>query len=155
MHLDVSLNCIQDCFKRHKKLKTLSIISVESLSCLPSSSDSVWDDGYPSGGNYWSDYVGVDLFSGPYQNITGCDGIGDTPILFRDRYPLMHPWPPFPADINRDGKIDGKDIAVVAKAFGSYPGHPRWNPQADLNQGNKIEGKDIAKVAKNFGKTYP
>jgi len=58
-------------------------------------------------------------------------------------------------DVNGDVKVDGKDIAVVGVAFGSYPGHPRWNPQADLNQGNKIEGKDIAKVAKNFGKTYP
>ena len=38
-----------------------------------------WDDGYPSGGNYWSDYTGVDVKSGPYQNVTGSDGIGDTP----------------------------------------------------------------------------
>jgi len=58
------------------------------------SSDSVntWDDGYPSGGNYWSDYNGTDLYSGPYQNITGSDGIGDTPYIIdgnnRDRYPF-------------------------------------------------------------------
>jgi len=38
-----------------------------------------WDDGYPSGGNYWSNHDGVDLNSGPYQNQTGSDGIGDTP----------------------------------------------------------------------------
>jgi parallel beta-helix repeat protein len=52
-----------------------------------------WDDGYPSGGNYWSDYTGVDLKSGPYQNITGSDGIGDTPYIIdannTDHYPLM------------------------------------------------------------------
>ncbi|MDH5461182.1 MAG: right-handed parallel beta-helix repeat-containing protein [Candidatus Bathyarchaeota archaeon] len=36
------------------------------------------DDGYPSGGNYWSDYTGVDLYSGPDQNQPGRDGIGDT-----------------------------------------------------------------------------
>jgi len=56
------------------------------------------DDGYPTGGNYWSNYTGVDLFSGPYQNITGTDGIGDTPYVIdadnRDRYPLMNPWTP-------------------------------------------------------------
>ena len=55
-----------------------------------------WDDGYPSGGNYWSDYTGVDLFSDPYQNMTGCDGIGDTPYVIdeynQDNYPLMEPW---------------------------------------------------------------
>jgi hypothetical protein len=53
----------------------------------------VWDDGYPSGGNYWSDYNGTDLYSGPYQNQTGSDRIGDTPYVAdannTDRYPLM------------------------------------------------------------------
>lgn len=57
----------------------------------------IWDDGYPSGGNYWSDYDGVDLHGGPYQNVTGSDGIGDIPYVVAanntDRYPLMKPWP--------------------------------------------------------------
>jgi len=56
----------------------------------------VWDDGYPSGGNYWSDYTGVDLYSGPNQNEPGSDGIGDTPYVIdvdnQDRYPFMNPW---------------------------------------------------------------
>ena len=55
-----------------------------------------WDDGYPSGGNYWSDYTDVDLFSGPYQNVKGSDGIWDHPYTIyannRDRYPLKNPW---------------------------------------------------------------
>ncbi len=55
-----------------------------------------WDDGYPSGGNYWSDYNGSDLYSGPFQNRTGSDGIGDTPhtiaVENEDRYPLAHPY---------------------------------------------------------------
>lgn len=57
-----------------------------------------WDDGYPSGGNYWSDYSGVDSYGGPYQNETGSDGIGDTPYVVdennQDSYPLMEPWIP-------------------------------------------------------------
>lgn len=57
-----------------------------------------WDDGYPSGGNYWSDYAGVDEYSGPYQNETGGDGIGDTPYIIdvnnQDNYPLMVPYDP-------------------------------------------------------------
>jgi parallel beta-helix repeat protein len=56
----------------------------------------LWDDGYPSGGNYWSHYTGVDLFRGPYQNETGSDGIGDTPYIIgsnnTDNYPLMKPY---------------------------------------------------------------
>jgi parallel beta-helix repeat protein len=52
-----------------------------------------WDDGYPNGGNYWSDYSDLDLYSGQYQNETGSDGIGDTPYMINinntDGYPLM------------------------------------------------------------------
>ena len=55
-----------------------------------------WDDGYPSGGNYWSDYTGVDAYSGVNQDEPNSDGIGDTPYLIdannTDRYPLAEPW---------------------------------------------------------------
>jgi parallel beta-helix repeat protein len=62
-------------------------------------SEAVWggnnlfDDGYPSGGNYWSDYTGIDKFSGPKQDQPGSDGIGDTYYVIdeynKDRYPFM------------------------------------------------------------------
>ena len=55
----------------------------------------VWDNDYPSGGNYWSDYAGVDVYSGPDQDQPGSDGIGDTPRVInaqnQDQYPLMRP----------------------------------------------------------------
>jgi len=66
-----------------------------------------WDNGYPDGGNYWDDYVGIDQFSGPGQNITGSDGIGDTPYNIsgkkppkqnQDLYPLMDPYSPSPTE---------------------------------------------------------
>ncbi|MBS7632906.1 right-handed parallel beta-helix repeat-containing protein [Candidatus Bathyarchaeota archaeon] len=55
-----------------------------------------FDNGYPSGGNFWSNYVGQDIFKGKHQNETGIDGIGDTEHnvttgIF-DHYPLMHPY---------------------------------------------------------------
>jgi len=67
-------------------------------------SDSVpndWDDGYPSGGNYWGEYTGTDYNQGSGQNVSGSDGIGDSgyrvnsdpktpPELVQfDKYPLM------------------------------------------------------------------
>lgn len=56
-------------------------------------------------------------------------------------------------DVNGDGIVDGKDIAVVAKAFGSYPADPRWNSSADVNGDGRVNALDIAIVAKSFGKT--
>jgi len=57
-----------------------------------------WNTEYPTGGNYWSNYNEIDNNHGPYQNISGPDGIGDTPyqnILggsgAQDKYPLMAP----------------------------------------------------------------
>ncbi len=57
-----------------------------------------WDDSYPSGGNYWSDYTGIDLYHGPDQDQPGSDGIGDTKYANIqggsnvDEYPLMAPF---------------------------------------------------------------
>ena len=54
-----------------------------------------WYDDYPSGGNYWSDYTGVDKKKGVNQDKPGSDGIGDTPYQVYiyprelDRYPLV------------------------------------------------------------------
>jgi parallel beta-helix repeat protein len=66
-----------------------------------SNSTNVWDDGYPSGGNYWSNYAGVDLHSGSGQDETGSDGIGDTFQVIDgnnvDHYPLMAPFNTFDA----------------------------------------------------------
>ena len=54
-----------------------------------------FDNGYPAGGNYWSDYGGVDVFTGAYQNVTGSDGIGDAPYSFQrdssDYFPFVKP----------------------------------------------------------------
>jgi uncharacterized protein YfaS (alpha-2-macroglobulin family) len=57
-------------------------------------------------------------------------------------------------DINSDGIVNILDVAIVAKAYGSYPGHPRWNPAADLDGNETINILDVAKVAKDYGKTF-
>jgi len=60
-----------------------------------SNNNNQWDNGYPYGGNFWSDYSGSDIYSGPNQDIPGGDGIGDTNYSIDsdsvDNYPLMYP----------------------------------------------------------------
>ena len=56
-------------------------------------------------------------------------------------------------DVNGDGIVDIYDVVTVATAFGSYPGHPKWNPDADLVPDSLIDIFDIVTVAKNFGMT--
>jgi parallel beta-helix repeat protein len=218
----------------------------------PNTPEDIWDNGYPSGGNYWSDYTGTDNNS---------DGIGDTPYYIdennQDRYPLMtthdieiqdletsktvvgqgykeninvkvtnygvnsetlhvtlyantteietqeitlssgnsttltftwdtsgfvkgnytisaYAWPvqgethtadntlidgwiyvSIVGDVNGDGKVDLKDVYAVAKAYGSFPGHPKWDPNCDINNDLKVDLKDYYTTCKNYGKTDP
>jgi hypothetical protein len=56
-----------------------------------------------------------------------------------------------PYDINQDGVVDITDIAIVAMAFGSYPGHERWNPDADVNDDGYVDIIDMTLVAQHFG----
>jgi len=57
-------------------------------------------------------------------------------------------------DTNRDKKVDIQDVAEAAKAFGSYIGHRRWNPNSDLNNDDVISVIDIVLIAMNFGRVY-
>ncbi len=118
----------------------------------------VWDDGYPSGGNFWSYYSGVDEKSGPNQDQPQSDGIGDTPYIMDagiDHFPLMQPyWNP--GDVNHDGKVDIFDIVVICLAYGTTPVSPSWNPSADIAPPfGKIDIFDIVTCASNYGKKYP
>ena len=83
----------------------------------------IWDNGYPSGGNYWSDYTGVDVYSGPYQNEAGSDGIGDTPYIIngtnQDNYPLMYAWGAT-ITLTPDEGPTGAVIDVAGRGFTPY-----------------------------------
>jgi hypothetical protein len=93
----------------------------------------VWDDGYPSGGNYWTDYNGTDTRRGLHQNETGSDGIGDTPFFIDtnnvDNYPLTKPFPPASHDIgitsvatSENVTGPGKDVSINLMMF-NYGNH--------------------------------
>ena len=77
---------------RHNSMNNVSVINYYTTPAIS------WYSSYPGGGNYWSQYPGVDEKSGVNQNQPGADGIGDTPYVISsydtDRYPLMSPVVP-------------------------------------------------------------
>ena len=111
-------HCYNNSIHHNRFANNAEVYSYKSLN--------VWDSGYPSGGNYWSGYAGMD-FDG--------DGIGDTPYVIdadnQDRYPLMHPWSPLPVHnintglgyttiqkaINANETLDGHTVFVEAGTY--------------------------------------
>jgi len=76
-----------------------------------------WDDGYPIGGNYWDDYLGID---------TDGDGIGNSPYAIlggdnEDRFPLMTPYGPPCAII--DYTTNGTTAFFESSYSYDYNGH--------------------------------
>ena len=115
----------------------------------------LWDNGYPSGGNNWGDYTGVDVKSGSSQNIAGSDGIGDTPYYIGggvgvpDRYPLMAPWDTAPivdiltGDINGDGVLSSVDALM---ALQMSAGNIAEDPAADVSGDGSVTSLDALMI---------
>ena len=80
----------------------------------------IWDDGYPSGGNYWSDYEERYPDAGEIDD----SGIWDKPYVIdennTDRYPLMMPYAALLGDLDRDRDVDEDDLWHFCGAFIDY-----------------------------------
>jgi len=57
-------------------------------------------------------------------------------------------------DINGDAKVDIRDVALCAGAFGSFPDHLRWNENADINSDWKVDIQDLSRTSANYGKFW-
>jgi len=57
------------------------------------------------------------------------------------------------ADVNQDGIVDMKDIAIVGHAFGTTPTSSDWNPNADLNRDLEVDMHDLSLVCQDYAKT--
>jgi hypothetical protein len=70
------------------------------------------------------------------------------------RLGLWH-YQPVAGDVNSDGKVNLKDILIIASALGTRPGNRHWNPACDLNSDGKVNLSDLCIALRNFGKTSP
>ena len=107
-----------------------------------------WDDGYPSGGNYWSDYTAR------YPSAQELDdsGIWDTPYVIdennRDNYPLMEPWTPTPIPIaaNIDIAPDTLNLQSRGKWIAVYAQLPESCDPANIDASTILLNGTIAPV---------
>jgi len=106
-------------------------------------SNNTWDDGYPSGGNHWDDYIGED---------DNDDGIGDTPYNIsggdnQDLYPLMHLFGPPYAKF--EYVVDMGTVEFNASKSGDYNGYIvnyEWDFGDGTNGTGMIVDHDFSEV---------
>jgi hypothetical protein len=60
-------------------------------------------------------------------------------------------WLSIREDINEDTKVDLVDVFSAAIAFGSFPGHPKWDPRCDVNDDFKVDLQDYFRICRKFG----
>lgn len=58
-------------------------------------------------------------------------------------------------DVDGNGKVEMKDLVLLANAYGSRPGDPNWNFMADMDNNNFVGLVELIIIAKNYGQHYP
>jgi hypothetical protein len=64
-----------------------------------------------------------------------------------------NPW-----DFIPDGVVDGSDLIVCARCYGSWPQATpplKWHPNCDITNDNVIDGSDLIIVARHYGESDP
>jgi hypothetical protein len=83
-----------------------------------------------------TDIAGSNLFND--MAAIGVPGYAGVPALVTDELPTP------------DLRVEGRDLSVADKAFGSYPGSPTWNSTCDVNKDYKVDGKDIGAMSRDY-----
>jgi hypothetical protein len=59
------------------------------------------------------------------------------------------------ADSDNSGRVDGLDLALLGRAFGSVFGEPNYDATVDFDRNGTIDGADLALLAAQWGKAAP
>lgn len=73
---------------------------------------------------------------------------GDPTMWYEQRNVIL-------GDFDRDGDVDGSDLAVFAADFGRTNCDSSPECEGDFNHDNDVDGSDLAVFASNFGRTKP
>jgi serine protease len=68
---------------------------------------------------------------------------------------VVAPVGAFRCDIDGSGRVDSLDLIQISLAFGTSPGHARWNAAADLDDSGTVDGEDLALLGSQFGRYMP
>jgi len=120
-------------YSRNNALHCNNFINNTKQVYLFESSVNTWDNGYPSGGNYWSDY------EERYPKAKELDGSGiwDIPYVIdednKDNYPLMKPWTPIPPVITATIDVDPDTLNLKSRGkwITAYIEHPEYCSTSD------------------------
>ncbi|UCB53498.1 MAG: right-handed parallel beta-helix repeat-containing protein, partial [Candidatus Zixiibacteriota bacterium] len=120
--------------------------------------ENFWDDDFPSGGNYWSDFD--EPGEGAYDD--NGDGIVDSPYdvpggANQDGYPFTQPWdgteaPVFCGDAGADGVIDIGDIVYLVNYL--FKAGPAPRPAACVGDVVKDSTVDVGDIVYLMGYLY-
>jgi parallel beta-helix repeat protein len=109
-----------------------NVLSNSQQTYVALGSINMWDNGYSSGGNYWSDYNGTD---------NNQDGIGDTPYVIdannTDHYPLMGTFQCFNVSVynrilSQFEEVDIISNSTIGQVYLSWADDAR-NPPANMD----------------------
>jgi ABC-type transport system substrate-binding protein len=84
-----------------------------------------------------------------FTKLSDSDGIRIYHVALDGYFDNTHP-----ADINKDGTVDIKDLSIISKSYGYMEGEPEYNPDADLNDDGIIDLMDLVIAAFDFGWTW-
>lgn len=59
------------------------------------------------------------------------------------------------ADQDNSGRVDGFDLAVMGRAFGSRAGDSAYSARVDLDRNGIVDGEDLSLLAAQWGKAVP
>jgi hypothetical protein len=60
-----------------------------------------------------------------------------------------------PGDVDGDFSVKLLDLVTLAKAYGSRPTDPTWNPNADIDNNGVVGLSNLVQLAQHYGQHYP